>query len=83
MAVFTVTQITRYLRESLELDPLLSDLWVSGEISNLRVAPSGHSYFTIKDSQSQLRAVMFKGGRGEELLRQGEPGDRPRPGLAI
>ena len=71
MAVFTVTQITRYLRESLELDPLLSDLWVSGEISNLRVAPSGHSYFTIKDSQSQLRAVMFKGGRGEELLWQG------------
>ena len=71
MPVFTVSQIAQYLRESLESDPLLSDLWVNGEISNLRVAPSGHSYFTIKDSESQLRAVMFKGGRGEELLLHG------------
>ena len=71
MAVFTVTQVSRYVKESLELDPLLADLWVSGEISNLHTAPSGHHYFTIKDSQSQLRAVMFKGGRGEELLLSG------------
>lgn len=71
MPVFTVSQISQYLRESLESDPLLSDLWVNGEISNLRVAPSGHSYFTIKDSESQLRAVMFKGSRGEELLLHG------------
>ena len=71
MPVFTVSQIAQYLKESLESDPLLSDLWVNGEISNLRVAPSGHSYFTIKDSESQLRAVMFKGGRGEDLLLHG------------
>ena len=71
MPVFTVTQVTRYLKESLELDPLLADLWVTGEISNFHTAPSGHHYFTIKDSQSQLRAVMFKRGRGEELLLSG------------
>ena len=71
MPVFTVSQVTQYLKESLEADPLLSDLWVSGEISNLRTAPSGHTYFTLKDAQSQLRSVMFRGGKGAELLLQG------------
>ena len=71
MAVYTVSQITQYLKESLEQDPLLVDLWISGEISNLRVAPSGHAYFTLKDAQSQLRSVMFKGGKGAELLSEG------------
>ena len=71
MPVYSVTQVTRYLRESLEHDSLLGDLWISGEVSNLRVVRSGHSYFTIKDAQSQLRSVMFKGGRGAELLVEG------------
>ena len=71
MQVFTVTQVAQYLKESLEQDPVLYDMWISGEISNLRTAPSGHSYFTLKDSQSQLRSVMFKGGRGSELLAEG------------
>ena len=71
MPVFTVSQVTRYLKESLERDPLLADLWISGEISNLRTHVSGHSYFTLKDSQSQLRSVVFKGGRGSELLLDG------------
>ena len=71
MAVYTVSQITQYLKESLEQDPLLADLWISGEISNLRPYPSGHTYFTLKDVQSQLRSVMFKGGKGAELLSEG------------
>ena len=71
MAIFTVSQVTQYLKESLEQDPLLADLWVSGEVSNLRVAPSGHSYFTLKDAQSQMRSVMFRGGRGADLLLDG------------
>ena len=71
MPVFTVSQVTQYLKESLEQDPLLADLWISGEISNLRTYASGHSYFTLKDSQSQLRSVVFKGGRGSELLLDG------------
>ena len=79
MPVYSVTQVTRYLRESLEHDSLLGDLWISGEVSNLRVVRSGHSYFTIKDAQSQLRSVMFKGGRGAELLVEGRAGDSPRP----
>jgi len=71
MPVYTVSQISRYLKESLEGDPLLGDLWITGEISNFRPAPSGHSYFTLKDAQGQLRSVMFKGGRGSDLLESG------------
>ena len=72
MPVYTVSQISHYLKESLEGDNLLGDLWVTGEVSNLRTAPSGHSYFTLKDSQVQLRSVMFKGGRGADLLAGGD-----------
>ena len=71
MAVFTVSDIARYLKNSLERDPVLGDLWVSGEVSNLRTYPSGHTYFTLKDGQCQIRSVMFKGGRGAELLSDG------------
>ena len=71
MPVFTVSQVTQYLKESLEQDPLMADLWISGEVSNLRASPSGHSYFTVKDSQSQLRSVMFRGGKGADLLSDG------------
>ncbi len=71
MPVFTVSQVTRYLRESLEQDPLLSDVWVSGEVSNLRPSQAGHSYFTIKDSGGQLRSVVFRNGHGADLLLDG------------
>ena len=59
MAVYTVAQVTAYLRQILESDPVLSDLWVVGEASNLRVSSAGHSYFTLKGEQSVLRCVMF------------------------
>ncbi len=71
MPVFTVSQVTRYLKESLEQDSLLADLWISGEVSNLRPASSGHTYFTLKDHESQVRSVMFRGGRGADLLQYG------------
>ena len=71
MPVYTVSQITQYMRESLEQDSLLADLWIGGEVSNFKTYPSGHSYFTLKDAGSQLRVVMFKGGRGADLLLEG------------
>ncbi|MFQ6029838.1 MAG: exodeoxyribonuclease VII large subunit [Dehalococcoidia bacterium] len=71
MAVYTVSQVTTYLREMLESDPLLSDLYVSGEVSNLRVSAAGHSYFTLKDGQGVLNCVMFKGQAGANLLADG------------
>ena len=58
--VFTVTTLSNYLREVLESDEILRDVWVRGEISNLSQPRSGHLYFTLKDSEAQLRCVMWK-----------------------
>ncbi len=62
MEVYAVSQVTSYLRELLESDTHLADLWVSGEVSNLSRPPSGHAYFTLKDENSSLRCVLFKRG---------------------
>ena len=59
--VFTVTTLTNYLREVLETDEILRDVWVRGEISNFSQPRSGHLYFTLKDNDAQLRCVMWKG----------------------
>ncbi len=56
--VLTVTQLAALVREALEGG--VGRVWVAGEISNLRPAPSGHVYFTLKDEQSQLGAVLFR-----------------------
>ncbi len=58
--VFTVTTLNAYLRELLETDEVLQDLWVRGEISNFSQPRSGHLYFTLKDSESAMRCVMWK-----------------------
>ena len=71
MAVYTVSQVTAHLKASLESDPLLADLWIVGEASNLRVSQSGHTYFSLKDDQSILSCVMFRGQPGAELLANG------------
>ena len=71
MVVYSVSQVTSHLREKLESDPLLADLWALGEASNLRVSTAGHSYFSLKDEQSLLRCVMFRGQPGSELLVDG------------
>lgn len=59
--IYAVTEVTRYLKDLLSIDETLQDLWVTGEVSNLSRAPSGHLYFTIKDSESQLSCVMWRG----------------------
>ena len=71
MAVYTVSQVSEYLRDSLESDYFLANLWVSGEVSNLSRSAAGHLYFTIKDSESQLRCVMFRPTREADRLRDG------------
>ncbi len=58
---FTVTQINRYLKNIIEAEPFLSDIWLRGEISNFKPHISGHLYLTLKDEQSVIKAVMFKG----------------------
>ena len=61
MQVLSVSQALSYLRELLEADYLLADVWISGEVSGPRTQPSGHTYFTLKDAASQLRGVLFRG----------------------
>lgn len=60
IAPYTIHQLTAYIRDVIELDPTLQDVWVEGEISNFKRAASGHLYFTLKDDQSELRGVMWK-----------------------
>ena len=72
MAVYTVSQVSSHIKESLESDPLLMDLWVVGEVSGLRASSAGHTYFSLKDRESLLRCVMFRGMRGAELLSEGD-----------
>jgi exodeoxyribonuclease VII large subunit len=71
MPVYTVSQVTRYIKESLERDSLLADLWVSGESSNVARSAAGHIYFSLKEENTLLRCVMFKGGSGGEHILDG------------
>ncbi|MDX1410801.1 MAG: exodeoxyribonuclease VII large subunit, partial [Nitrospirales bacterium] len=57
--VLTVSELTNQIRSLLENQ--FPTVWVEGEISNLRRPPSGHQYFTLKDRQSQIRSVIFRG----------------------
>ena len=59
--VLTITQLNEYIRSKMDTDPLLTQVAVKGEISNYKLYPSGHHYFTLKDESSALKCVMFKG----------------------
>ncbi len=59
--VITVSQINEYIRAMMDQDRLLNNLAIKGEISNYKLYPSGHHYFTLKDDGGALRCVMFKG----------------------
>ncbi len=56
--VYSVTQLTASIRATLE--HAFSDVWVEGEVSNLRIPSSGHVYFSLHDQESQIRAVLFR-----------------------
>src|SRR6266571_6266737 len=60
MLSLTVAQVGTHLRGLLEADPILTDIWISGEISNLSRPQSGHVYFTLKDESAQLRCALFR-----------------------
>jgi exodeoxyribonuclease VII large subunit len=66
-AVLTVAEVTRHLRELMESDPLLSDIWLRGEISNLTLPTSGHIYFTLKDEMASIRCVIWKNSIRKEI----------------
>lgn len=59
--IWTVNELTKYIKSQLESDPKLREVWVRGEISNFKHHSRGHMYFTLKDSDSRVLAVMFAG----------------------
>lgn len=70
MRILGVADLTRYLKELLALDPVVGDIWVRGEVSNLSRPASGHVYWTLKDGAAQVRCVMF---RREALFQAVQP----------
>ena len=77
VSILKVSQLNRYVRSQLESDRRLSELYVAGEIGSMTVNQrSGHLYFTLKDPNASVRAVMF--ASHAEHLRF-----LPKPGLAV
>jgi exodeoxyribonuclease VII large subunit len=56
----TVTSLSRYIRELFDVDYRLQDVWVEGEVSGVSRPASGHVYFTLKDANAQIKAVMWR-----------------------
>ena len=87
--VLSITQINEYIRAQLDADPLLQGVAVRGEISNYKMYPSGHHYFTLKDEGGALKCVMFKGNaqrlrfrpeNGMKVIAMGKISVYPRDG---
>lgn len=72
----TVSEVTRIIKSLIEETPTLSDLLIKGEVSNFKHHSSGHMYFTLKDSKSRLRCVMFRSYSSQV-------GFRPEDGLTV
>ena len=87
--VLSITQINEYIRTMMDSDALLAGLAVRGEISNYKLYPSGHHYFTLKDEGGALKCVMFKGNalrlrfrpeNGMKVIAMGKISVYPRDG---
>lgn len=87
--VLSITQINEYIRTMMDGDRLLAGVAVRGEISNYKVYPSGHHYFTLKDDGAALKCVMFRGNaiklrfrpdNGMQVLAMGKISVYPRDG---
>ena len=59
-SVWSVSELNRYVRQTLEKDFRLQGVRVAGEVSGFRAYPSGHWYFTLKDEAAQLSCVMWR-----------------------
>jgi exodeoxyribonuclease VII large subunit len=58
--IYSVGAVTAYIKGRLEADLTLQNLWLEGEISNWKPAPSGHIYFTLKDSEASIRCILWR-----------------------
>ncbi len=59
--IYSIKEVTNYIKSVMDQDPLLTQIWIRGEISNFTHHSSGHMYFTLKDEASRLRSIMFAG----------------------
>ena len=71
MSVFSISEATTLIKLHLENEPILRDLSIRGEVSNATASAAGHVYFTLKDSASQIRCVMFRPQRNRHLVETG------------
>ena len=87
--VITITALNEYIRSRMDADPALTNVAVKGEISNYKMYPSGHHYFTLKDEGGALKCVMFKGNamrlrfrpeNGMQVIAMGKVTVYPRDG---
>ena len=87
--VLTITQINEYIRSLMDNDRLLMNVAIKGEISNYKVYPSGHHYFSLKDEGGAIKCVMFKGNafnlrfrpeNGMQVIAMGRISVYPRDG---
>ena len=60
MQVYTISQVTDWLGEVISEEPRLQDLWVEGEVAELKIASSGHCYLTLKDDRTSVKCVIFR-----------------------
>ena len=67
--ILSVSELNTYIKELLDDDDFLAGVYVRGELSNYKVYPSGHHYFTMKDAGGALRCVMFKGSASKLRFR--------------
>ena len=74
--VLTVSELNERIKNLIESDPMLGEVCVRGELSNYKIYPSGHHYFTLKDSESSLRCVMFKSSASKLRF-------RPESGMGV
>ncbi len=58
---FSVSQINSYLKKKFNMDPKLKNIQIKGELSNYKSYANGHDYFTLKDENSQIKGVLYKG----------------------
>ena len=88
--IFTVSELNGFIKDLLDNVPPLADVLLRGEVSNYKVYPSGHCYFTLKDSESALKCVLFKGSamrlrfrpeNGMRVVASGRIGVYPRDGV--
>ena len=67
--VYSVSELNGRIKSLIDSDPSLDGVYVRGELSNYKIYPSGHHYFTMKDAEGTLRCVMFKGSAGKLRFR--------------